>query len=57
MDLEVVKPIKEKRCGKTKVKNCANFSKQRRYLKDGENISSSTVLMEAPITKLIIYTV
>ena len=45
--LEAVNLIKEKRTGKIKGRTCANGSKQKRYLKRGETISSPTVSLEA----------
>ena len=41
--LEAVNLIKKKRCGKIKGRTCANGSKQKKYLKEGETISSHTV--------------
>ena len=46
--------IKKKRCGKIKGRTCANGSKQKRYLKHGESISSPTVSLEAIIGTLLI---
>ena len=46
MALEAVHLIKEKRDGEIKGRTCADGSKQRRYLKDGESVSSPTVSME-----------
>ena len=40
--LEAVNLIKEKRDRKIKGRNCANGAKQRKYVKDGEIISSPT---------------
>ncbi len=45
--LEAVNLIKEKRSGKIKGRTCANGSKQKRYLKRGESISSPTMGVEA----------
>jgi len=52
--LEAVNLIKEKRDGKIKGRTCANGSKQRQYLKDGENVYSPTCAMESLMTTLII---
>lgn len=52
--LEAVNLIKKKRCGKMKGRACANGSKQKRYLKHGESISSPTVSLEAIIGTLLI---
>ena len=52
--LEAVNLIKKKRCGKIKGRTCANGSKQKRYLKHGETISSPTVSLEAIIGTLLI---
>ena len=52
--LEAVNLIKEKRNGIIKGRTCANGSKQKKYLKDGEEISSPTVSLEAMITTLLI---
>ena len=46
--------IKKKRCGKIKGRTCADGSKQKRYLKHGETISSPTVSLEAILGTLII---
>ena len=45
--LEAVNLIKEKRNGIIKGRTCADGSKQRKYLKVGEDISSPTVSLEA----------
>ena len=37
---------KEKRCGKIKGRTCADVSKQKRYLKEGESVSSPTLSLE-----------
>ena len=51
--LAAVNLIKLKRNGNIKGRTCANGSKQRRYLRDGESVSSPTVSLEALITSLI----
>ena len=52
--LDAVNLIKQKRCGKIKGRTCANGSKQKRYLKEGENIASPTMSLEALISTLMI---
>ena len=52
--LEAVNLIKKKRCGKIKGRTCADGSKQKSYLKEGENISSPTVSTESLIATLVI---
>jgi hypothetical protein len=52
--LEAVNLIKEKRSGVIKGRTCANGSKQKRYLKRGETISSPTVSVEALMGTLAI---
>jgi hypothetical protein len=52
--LEAVNLIKEKRSGIIKGRTCANGSKQKRYLKRGETISSPTVSTEALMGTLAI---
>jgi hypothetical protein len=52
--LEAVNLIKKKRCGKIKGWTCANSSKQKKYLKHGETISSPTVSNEALLGTLVI---
>lgn len=52
--LEAVNLIKEKRDGKIKGRTCANGSKQRQYLKDGETVYSPTCSTEALMATLII---
>lgn len=52
--LEAVNLVKKKRCGKIKGRTCANGSKQKRYLKHGESISSPTVSLEAIVGTLVI---
>ena len=51
---EAVNLIKEKRNGVIKGRTCADGSKQRNYLKDGETVYSPTVATEALMTTLII---
>ena len=52
--LEAVNLIKKKRCGRIKGRTCADGSKQKRYLKHGESISSPTVSLEAIVGTLLI---
>ena len=52
--LEAVNLIKEKRNGELKGRTCANGAKQRKYLKDGENISSPTASLEGILATLVI---
>ena len=52
--LEAVNLIKEKRDGSIKGRSCANGSKQRKYLKEGESVASPTVSTEANISTLVI---
>ena len=52
--LEAVNLIKKKRCGKLKGRTCADGSKQKRYLKHGETISSPTVSLESIVGTLLI---
>lgn len=52
--LEAVNLIKEKRCGKLKGQTCANGSRQRQYLKEGEDYDSPTALLESSLTTLVI---
>ena len=52
--LEAVNLIKKKRCGKLKSRTCANGSKQKKFLRYGEIISSPTVSLEAIIGTLLI---
>ena len=54
--LEAVNLIAKKRCGKIKGRTCADGSKQRKYLKDGESIASPTVSLESLISSLLIDT-
>ncbi len=54
--LEAVNLIKEKRCGKLKGRTCANRSRQRKYMKDGEDFASPTASLESILTTLIIDT-
>ena len=44
--MEAVHLIKEKRDGKVKGRTCANGSKQRQYLKEGDTVVSPAVSME-----------
>ena len=46
--------IKEKINGNIKGRTCVNGSKQRRYIKEGEIISSPTASLESIITTLVI---
>ena len=52
--LEAVNLIKEKRDGAIKGRTCANGSKQRKYLKEGETVYSPTVATEALMATLVI---
>ena len=52
--LEAVNLIKEKRCGKLKGRTCANGSRQRKYLKEGEDYASPTASLESILTTLVI---
>ena len=52
--LEAVNLIKEKRCGKLKGRTCANGSRQRKYLKDGEDFASPTASLESILTTLVV---
>jgi hypothetical protein len=52
--LEAVNLIKEKRDGTIKGRSCANGSKQRKYLKEGESVASPTVSTEANLSTLVI---
>ena len=52
--MDAVHLIKEKRNGEIKGRSCANGSKQRRYVKDGESFASPTVSIEALFTTLVI---
>ena len=52
--LEAVNLIKEKRNGELKGRTCVNGARQRKYLKDEENISSPTASLEAIFTTLVI---
>ena len=52
--LENVNLIKEKRCGKIKVRTCANGSKQRKYLKPDERVYSPTRSTKSLMANLII---
>ena len=52
--LEAVSLMKEKRTGGIKGRVASNGSKQKKYLKEGESISSPTVSLEALLMTLII---
>ena len=52
--LEAVNLIKEKRDGTIKGRSCANGSKQRKYLKEGELVASPTVSTEANLSTLFV---
>jgi len=52
--LETVNLIKKKRCGNVKGRTCTDGSKQKRYLKHGETISSPPVSLEAIVGTLLI---
>ena len=52
--LEAVNLILKKRSGKIKGRTCADGSKQKRFLKNGESISSPTVSLEAIVGTLLI---
>jgi len=52
--LEAVNLITEKRDGRIKGRTCADGSKQKRYLRDGEDYASPTVSLEALIATLVI---
>ena len=52
--LEAVNLINEKRNGIIKGKKCIDGSKQKRYLKEGESISSPTVSLEDLFCTLIV---
>ena len=54
--LEAVNLIKQKRNGKIKGRTCANGSKQRKYVKEGEIPSSPTASLESIMATLIIDT-
>lgn len=51
--LEAVSLIKEKRSGVVKGCTCANGSKQRKYLKEGDCVVSLTVSVEAMIALML----
>ena len=46
--------IEKKKCEKIKGRTCADGSKQKRFLKHGELISSPTVSLEAIVGTLLI---
>ena len=52
--LDAVNLIKQKRNGNIKGRTCANGAKQRRYVKEGEIISSPTASLESIIATLVI---
>ncbi len=52
--LEAVRLIQEKRSGIVKGRTCANGSKQKLYIKDGEFYASPTVSLEGLIASMII---
>ena len=52
--MEAVHLIKEKRDGKIKGRTCANGSKQRQFLKEGETVASPAVSMEGLLLTFLI---
>ena len=52
--LDAVVLLEEKRNGDTKVRSCANGSKQRNYLKEFESVASPTVSLEGLLLHLMI---
>ena len=52
--LPAVNLIKEKRSGDIKGRTCVNGSKQRRYLKQDESVSSPTAVLESLVATLLI---
>ena len=52
--LEAVNIIAEKHIGKIKGRMCANGSRQRKYLKDGETFASPTAFLESIMATLVI---
>ena len=52
--LEVVNLIKEKRYGKLKGRTCVSGSRQRHFLKDGEDFALPTASLESILTTLVI---
>ena len=52
--LDAVVLLEEKRNGDTKVRSCANGSKQRMYLKEYESVASPTVSLEGLLLHLVI---
>ena len=52
--LEAVNLIKEKRDGKIKGRTCADGSKQRQYIKEGENMYSPTCSTESLMATLVV---
>ena len=55
MELETVNIIKQNRNRKIKGRTCADGSKQKRYLKEVESISSATVSLDDLFFTLIVY--
>ena len=54
MGFEAVHLIKEKKDGELKGRTCGNGARQRRFMKEGEDISSPTASLKAIITTLVI---
>ncbi len=54
--LDAINLIAEKRCGKIKGRTCANGSRQRKYVKDGESFASPTASLESILRTLVIDT-
>ena len=52
--LDAVVLLEEKRNGDTKVRSCANGTKQRMYLKEYESVASPTVSLEGLLMHLVI---
>ena len=52
--LEAVNLIKEKRDGKIKGRTCADGAKQRKYVKEGEIMSSPTAVLESIVATFLI---
>lgn len=52
--MESVNLIKKKRCGRIKGRTCANGSRQRQFLKDGESVASPTVALESLLSTWVI---
>ena len=55
MALNAINLIKEKRDGTLKGRTCADGSKQRQYLREGESVASPTVSLEGLFVTLVIY--